>query len=245
MTDVTNVINSMSKDLGENCTYSITSSSEGGAQARTLYLGTTVLGGTAGYRAGSLSIYMERDEGQEFEAAWDGNPDCGLKATVVNYGNNLDGVTPIGGLRVLDVQARNRGDNLGWVKAVEINAKNDTGAHTIGSMTVVHIRAEQMGTSTGDVVGIDLEMANEGTASAEVIGMIVRNNDLSGVHVVDHAFEVSHAGASTGFTNLFHFDTDSVHDTIGTGTVGTQNRAIKVLVNATPYYIPLYTTLTP
>lgn len=240
MTDVTNIVNSLTRGLAENCTQVITSSSEGGAQAKTLYISTEVLTGTAGYRAGALAVSLNRASDQQFAAAWDGNPDCAIKATTTNLGNGLDGVTPIGGVRVLDIQARNRGTNIAWVKAVEINGRNDSGK-TATSLCVVHIRAEQYGTITDTCVGIDVEMANEGTVSGSSTGILVRNNEQSGVAAVTNVFEITHTANSNGFTNLFKFGADAAHDTVGQAAVnGNQSRYLTVMAGSTPYYIPLY-----
>lgn len=197
-----------------------------------------------GFRQGALQIQMYRLSGQAFAATWDGNPDEGLKVFAYNYANNLDGVTRIGAVRALNVQARNRGTNISWVKAVEVNACNDSGKNT-SELHGLHVRAENYGNVYTDVRGVDIEMSDENTTQAqERIGLIIRNTDGSGMSAVETVFKITHVAASGGFTNLFKFGATTLDTYTGkitdAASLGNTLGYAKVDINGTPGRIPIF-----
>jgi hypothetical protein len=194
-------------------------------------------------RQGTMYISMTRTAAKAF-TSWDGNPDTAIKALSRNYGANT---TAFGGTRVLDIQARNSGTTSNWVKAVEMNARNDSGK-SIDTLIVQHIRAENYGTVDTEITGFDVEMSSENDTSSPIkIAMKVRNTDASGMTAVRDVFNVSHT-STNGFTNLFRFNA-TTGDTVATGTL-TNSSAGDVLcdariicsINGTAYYIPLFDT---
>lgn len=179
----------------------IANSQAGGDSPKALLVDVDVLTGTAGYRQGAIQVTIDRAVGQQFTAGWDGNPDNGVKIIANNRANNLDGVNEIGGIRALDAQARNRGTNLAWVKAIEFNGRNDSGC-TVDSLSVVHLRAENYGTVNDSIVALDIEMSSENdTSSPTKQAILVRNTDLSGMTVVDSVLAVSNT-STNGFGAL-------------------------------------------
>ena len=201
------------------------------------------LAGTKGFRQGALNIQVLRAAGQEFAATWDGNPDTGLKIIARNYGNNLDGVTRIGGQRALDIQARNSGTNLSWVKTVEINARNDSGKN-VTELHCLHVRAENYGNVYTDVRGLDVEISDENTTQGqERVGLVVRSTDLSGMGAVDAVLRISHT-STNGITNLIKFasatgDTYTAKAT-AVGALGNTLGYARVLIGSTPGRIAVF-----
>ena len=158
-----------------------------------------------GFRNGVLNVQMIRLSTQAWAATWDGNPDEGVKIIARNYANNLDGATRIGGERALNLQARNSGTNLSWVKTVEVNARNDSGKN-VSELHCLHVRAENYGNVYTDVKGLDIEMSDENTTQGqERMALHVRNTDASGMSAVEEVIKITHGAASGGFTNLIKF----------------------------------------
>lgn len=223
-------------------------SSAGSDSNALMALEVAVLTGTHGFRQGALNIWVARDEGEEFIATWDGNPDTGAKITVRNYGNNLDSVTLIGGIEGISISARNRGDNLGYVRSMGVSATNDSGSK-VTTMTGLALRMENYGSVVTSIEGINLEMSDENmTLSQTRTGIHIRNTDASAQAAVNNIFKISHT-STNGFTYLFHFNA-ATGDTFTAGDVAPHadpssshmgaDGYITVLVNATPYYIPCY-----
>ena len=201
-----------------------------------------------GFRNGALNIQVIRESAQAFAATWDGNPDEGLKIIARNYGNGLDGATRIGAARALNLQARNSGTNISWVKTVEVNARNDSGKN-VNELHGVHIRAENYGNIYTDVRGLDIEMSDENlTQSQERMGLIIRNTDMSHQAVVNEVFKVIHtawngSNGNEGFDKLFHFGADT-GDTVVANTHAIDGHALafiaKCKMNATDGYLPFF-----
>jgi hypothetical protein len=200
--------------------------------------------GASGYRQGAINLQVDRAAAQAFIATWDGNPDCGAKIIVTNRGDNLDGVTRIGATRALDIQARNRGTNLSWVKTMEINARNDSGKN-VGELHCLHVRAENYGNVYTDVKGLDIEISDENTTQAqERMGLHIRSTDLSGMSAVDEAFKISHT-STNGFAQLFKFATDAGDGVAAKATaLNGMTSAYRALVKigAVQGYIPIMDT---
>jgi hypothetical protein len=221
------------------------SKSQAGSDSNKIFdLDLEVLAGTKGYRQGAGQITVDRAAGQEFAVGWDGNPDAGLKIIVNNRANNLDGATRIGGVRALDIQARNRGTNLSWVKTMELNARNDSGKN-VSELHGLHVRAENYGNVYTDVRALDVELSDENTTQAqERMGIIIRSTDLSGMSAVDEAIKVSHT-STNGFAQLFKFATDTgdgveVKSTALNGL--SASHRILAKIGSTQVYIPILTT---
>lgn len=163
------------------------------------------LTGTDGLRQGGLDVNLERASDQGFTATWDGNPDCGVSIVANNRANNLDGVTPIGAVRALNIQARNRGSNIAWVEGVELNARNDSGK-VCTTLYGMHIRIENYGTVADALYGLDIEMSSENdTSSPTKDAIIVRNTDLSGMSVVGSVIKLSNT-STNGFGALLNLE---------------------------------------
>ena len=217
-------------------------SAAGGDSAKVQDIICRPLAGTAGFRQGALNIQMLRAAGQELVATWDGNPDTCIKVLARNYGNNLDGVTRIGGQRALDIQARNSGTNLSWVKTMELNARNDSGKN-VSELHGLHIRAENYGNVYTDVRCLDLEISDENTTqSQERVGLLIRSTDLSGMSAVNAVLKISHT-STNGFNYLIHF-AGATGDTAVANTHSIDGHALafiaKAKLNATDGYIPFF-----
>jgi len=196
-----------------------------------------------GFRNGVQNIQMIRLPSQALAATWDGNPDEGVKIMARNYANNLDGVTRIGAVRALNLQARNSGTNLSWVKTVEINARNDSGKN-VSELHCFHVRAENYGNVFTDVKGLDVEISDENTTqSQERMGLHIRSTDLSGMSAVDEVLKVTHT-STNGFTNLIKFgaatgDTYTAKAT-AVASLGSTLGYAKVDINGTPGRIAIF-----
>ncbi len=198
-----------------------------------------------GFRNGALNVQVIRNSDQAFAATWDGNADEGMKIIGRNYASNLDGATRIGSIRALNIQARNSGTNISWVKTMELNARNDSGKNT-GELLGLHIRAENYGNVYTSTIGLDVEMSDENTTQSQPrIGAQFRNTDGSGMSACDAVMKVSHSGTN-GWTNLLHC-ASATGDlfTAGTRTLSSGGDALcdgylTIKVDTTPYYIPLY-----
>ncbi len=198
--------------------------------------------GTSGYRQGAINLQCDRAAAQPFTATWDGNPDCGVKIIATNRANNLDGATRIGAVRALDIQARNRGTNLSWVKTMEVNARNDSGKN-VSELHCLHVRAENYGNVYTDVKGLDIEISDENTTqSQERMGLHIRSTDLSGMSAVNEVLKISHT-STNGFDKLFHFGADT-GDTAAANTHAIDGHALafiaKCKMNATDGYLPFF-----
>jgi tRNA threonylcarbamoyladenosine modification (KEOPS) complex Pcc1 subunit len=200
-----------------------------------------------GMRAGALNITAIRLPARPLCAdgihIWDGNPDEGLKIQARNYANNLDGATRVGGERALNIQARNSGLNLSWVKAMEMNARNDSGKN-VSELHGLHVRAENYGNVFTDVRGVDIEISDENTTqSQERMGLVIRSTDLSGMPAVNEVFKILHT-STNGFTNLIKFgsatgDTYTAKAT-AVGSLGNTLGYAKVDIAGTPGRIAIF-----
>jgi hypothetical protein len=220
----------------------VSKSLAGGDSAKAMDIDLEVLGGTSGFRQGAMNIQVDRGASDGFEATWDGNDDCGLKIIVANRANNLDGATRIGGARALNIQARNRGTNLSWVKTMELNCRNDSGKN-VTELHGLHIRAENYGNVYTDVRGIDVELSDENTTqSQERMGLVIRNTDQSGMGAVDEVFKVLHT-STNGFDCLFNFAA-ATGDTAVANTHSIDSHALAFIIkskhNGVDGYIPAF-----
>ncbi len=173
----------------------------GSGSAYGMQFNINVLTGNEGLRQGGLDINLERASDQPFIATWDGNPDCGVSIVANNRANNLDGVTLIGAVRALNLQARNRGSNIAWVQGIELNARNDSGK-ICNTLYGMHIRIENYGTVNDALYGLDIELSSENdTSSPTKDAILVRNTDLSGMSVVGSVVKLSNT-STNGFGAL-------------------------------------------
>lgn len=217
-------------------------SAAGGDSAKCQDIIVRPLAGTSGFRQGALNIQILRAAAQAFAATWDGNADEAVKVIARNYGNNLDGATRIGGQRALNVQARNSGTNLSWVKTVEVNCRNDSGKN-VTELHGLHIRAENYGNVHTDVRCLDLEMSDENTTqSQERVAILARSTDLSGMGAVDAVLKISHT-STNGWNYLFHF-AGATGDTAVANTHSIDSHALafiaKAKLNDTDGYLPFF-----
>ncbi len=231
-------------DAGNGRTLNIYYSHAGGDSPKGIAVIAAALAGTKGLRQGAVNIALTRAAAQALVATWDGNPDTSMKVITRNYANNLDGATRIGGARALDIQARNSGTNLSWVKTMELNARNDSGKN-VSELLGLHIRAENYGNVYTSTIGLDIELSDENTTQAQPrTGIQIRSTDGSGMSAVEQVFKISHS-STNGFTNLFKFnaatgDTYTAKVTAGGGDLGNTNGYIKVDINGTPGRIPVF-----
>ncbi len=198
--------------------------------------------GTSGYRQGGINLQVDRASTQGFTATWDGNPDTALKIIATNRANNLDGVTRIGAVRALDIQARNRGTNLSWVKTMEINARNDSGKN-VSELHCLHVRAENYGNVFTDVKGIDIEISDENTTqSQERTGLVIRSTDLSGMSAVSQVLKILHT-STNGFEYLLNF-AGATGDTAVANTHSIDSHALAFIAkckhNGVDGYLPFF-----
>jgi hypothetical protein len=198
--------------------------------------------GAYGFRQGALNIALTREASQPIIATWDGNDDCAIKVVARNYGNNLDGVTRIGGVRALNIQARNSGTNQSWVKTAEINARNDSGKN-VSELHAVHIRVENYGNVYTDVKGLDVELSDENTTqSQERTVVVLRTTDLSGMSAVNQVFKILHT-STNGFNFLFNF-AGATGDTAVANTHSIDGHALAFIAkskhNGVDGYIPFF-----
>lgn len=197
--------------------------------------------GTKAFRQGVLNLQLNRAAG-EADTTWDGNPDCILKLIATNRATgNASGE---GAIRAIDAQARNRGTNINWVNAANLNARNDSGMIAT-SLWGLLIRCENYGTINTDIVGIDVNLSDENdTGTHTKHGILIRNTDQSAQTAADAAIKVSHT-STNGFS---HFAELATND--GDGCVGnvvtpstTTVEALIIKVGANTRYIPIYAAL--
>ncbi len=218
----------------------------GSGSAYGMQFNINVLTGTDGLRQGGVDLNLERASDQPFIATWDGNPDCGLSIVANNRASNLDGATLIGAVRALNLQARNRGTNVAWVKTVELNARNDSGKNT-NSLHGMHIRIENYGTVNDDLVGLDIELSCENdTGSPTKDAILVRNTDLSGMSVVGSVIKLSNT-STNGFGALLDLTgiaaaNGTLISTSGTDATTFAGRIRIVDASGTAAWINLYST---
>lgn len=194
-----------------------------------------------GMRAGALNITAirlpTRPLCEDAVHIWDGNPDEGLKIQARNYANNLDGATRVGGMRALNIQARNSGTNLSWAKVMEMNARNDSGKN-VSELHGLHIICENYGNVFTDVRGLDIELLDENTTqSQERMGLLIRSTDQSSMAAVDEVIKILHT-STNGFTNFLKLgsatgDTYTAKAT-AVGSLGNTLGYLKVDIAGTP-----------
>lgn len=211
----------------------------GGDEPRTLQISASALAGNAGFRQGTLQISVDRVDGQAFKAVWDGNPDCALKIGATNRANNLDGSNEIGGLRGLDLSARNRGTNLAWVNAAHFGSRNDSGT-TIDEVKGISIRAENYGKVNNTIIGLDVDMSVESVMGApERTAVLIRNTDQSSMTAVENVFKISKT-AVNGFINLFNIGNHAPvggPELLNSASIG---KSIAIKIDDTPYYLAAF-----
>ncbi len=197
-----------------------------------------------GFRTGVQNIQMIRLATQALAATWDGNGDEAQKIIARNYANNLDGSTLIGGARALNLQARNSGTNLSWVRTLELNARNDSGKN-VTELLGAHIRIENYGNVATDAVGMDIEFSDE---SSNVdphtkTCLLIRNTDASGMGAVDDVIQISHT-STNGFTNFLHFGAATgdtyTGKTTAVAALGTTLGYVKVSIAGTAGRIAIF-----
>jgi len=201
----------------------------------------STLAGAGGFRQGALNISVARQSGQS--VTWDGNPDCALKILVTNYAANAAGE---GACRAIDIQARNRGTNAGWVNSLNANVRNDSGK-TTGSLSGIDIRIENYGTITTELVGININLSTENNTGAPLAyGLRIRNTDASGTGgATTAAIHISAVAPSPGIAAFVEFEADNTLNCVQAGGAGAatvasgQWRQIRVLIGTTAYFFPV------
>lgn len=216
----------------------------GGDSAKGLSIDVDVEACAGGFRQGGLNVDVTRASGQDFTAAWDGNPDCGIKVIAKNSAVNA---ADRGAVRGIDVQARNSGTNLAWAYAANFNARNDSGK-TIDGLIGVQIRIEDYGDIDTEAIGLDVNMSIENDGGSPAKSAVrIRNTDASGMTAVRDIFLISHT-STNGFTYLFNFaDASGASVSLGSLTDSAAgdvacDAKIAVYFNGAAYWIPLFNT---
>lgn len=220
------------------------SAQQGGDNTKLIDIDAEALAGPAAWRQGAIFILMNRAVGQDFTSAWDGNGDCGLKIQSINRAANAAGR---GGVRAIDLQARNRSAAVvAWVYSQELNGRNDG---TTDFLRPFHARAENYGVINTENLGMDVELSDENNSNAhKVYGLRIRNTDQSAQPAVTAAIDIRHT-STNGFTSLFNFNA-ATGDTVSVGSLKDSSAGdikcvdrIAVMFNTAVRYIPLYDTL--
>ena len=129
---------------------------------------------------------------------------------------------------------------------------NDTIALTgAGSIIGAHIDCYLKGTTgaiAGDVRGVQIELTDDTGSSRAISGYVThlrfRSNLSCSVTGKYSVLRVENEEGTKAMDALAQFTTGSGCLVEGAGTVGgTQNRALKVLIDSTTYYIPMHTSV--
>ena len=211
----------------------------GGDRPSGLRILQEVLAGTGAFRQGAFNLQLNRAAAQA-DTTWDGNPDCGLKLIATNQATG--NVASEGAIRGADIQARNRGTNINWVNAMNLNARNDSGKQAV-SLWGLMIRVENYGNVGTDIVGIDVNLSDE-NANVDphtTHGILIRNTDQSGMPAADAAIKVSHT-STNGFDAFAELATNSGDGAVASTTTptGAATEALIVKIGANLRYIPCY-----
>ena len=198
-----------------------------------------VKSGTGAFRQGALNLQLNR-AAAEADSVWDGNPDCALKLIATNRATG--NVASEGAIRGIDAQARNRGTNINWVNAANLNARNDSGMQAV-SLWGLMIRVENYGNVGTDVVGIDVNLSDE-NANVDphtTHGILIRNTDQSGMPAADAAIKVSHT-STNGFDAFAELATNAGDGAVASiaTPAGDTTEALIVKIGANLRYIPCY-----
>jgi len=129
---------------------------------------------------------------------------------------------------------------------------NDTFALTgSGSIIGLHVDAYLKGTTgniAGDVRGMQIEMVDDGGSSRTVAGNVshlrMRSNISYAVTGVYSALRVENEEGTKAMDCFAQFTTSSGCLVEASGTVGgTQDKALKLYIGSTVYYVPLHTSV--
>ena len=194
--------------------------------------------GTKAYRQGVLNVSLTRAAGQE-DTVWDGNPD-----TAVNISASVTAANAVneGAVRGLQVQARNKGTNINWVLAANINGRNDSGKQA-ASVHGLDIRIENYGNVADEIVGLDINLSDENSNvdAHTKHGLRIRNTDASGMGAVDAAIHVTHT-STNGFDAFAQFGSATGDGVVASVAepAGNTSHALIIKIGGTSYYIPVY-----
>lgn len=214
----------------------------GGDSARGLTVVNACQAGTKAYRQGVLSVTLSRDAGQQ-DTVWDGNPD-----TAVNISASVTGANAVneGAVRGLQCQARNKGTNINWVLAANLNARNDSGKQA-ASLHGLDIRIENYGNVADAIVGLDINLSDENSNVDPHTkhGLLIRNTDQSGMGAVDAAIKVSHTSTNgfAAFLQAASATGDGVVASVATPADNTTH-ALIIKIGEDLGYIPVYAAVT-
>jgi hypothetical protein len=117
----------------------------------------------------------------------------------------------------------------------------------IGAHVDTYLKGDA-GNIAGDVRGVQVELVDDNSAGRTVAGNVshlrLRSNLSCAVTGKVSAVRVENEEGAKAMDGLFQFTTGLGALVEGSGTVGgTQDRAIKVLIGTTTYYIPLHTSV--
>jgi len=119
---------------------------------------------THGVRQGAIYIGLNRESTNAL-TAWDGNPDAALKIQANNKANNT---SARGGVRGIDVNARNRdAGTLSWLNAISATAENS--ANTIDSAYVAQFNMKNSGVISTSHYGVVIQDQSQGTSPADTV----------------------------------------------------------------------------
>lgn len=133
----------------------------------------------------------------------------------------------------------------------EISPRINSTFAVTGSVIGLHVDTYLKGTTgniTGDVRGLQIEAVDDGSSSRTVSGhathLRIRSNISYAVTGVYSVIRVENEEGTKAQDCLVQFTTGSGCLVEANGTVGgTQAKALKVVIDATTYYIPLHTSV--
>lgn len=180
----------------------------------------------------------------------DGETDVGGKTVRINNVTNLGTANSLIGFQSKPGQGASTAQN---VIGGEISPRiADTFALTgSGSIIGLHVDVYLKGTTgnvAGDVRGFQSELVDDGGSSRTVAGYVthlrVRSNLSCTVTGKYSVIRVENEEGTKALDALFQFTTGSGAIVEASATVGgTQDKALKVLIGSTTYYVPLHTTI--
>ncbi len=203
------------------------------------YLDATYADDTEGETRGLLIDYA-----RTVETVTVGNTrDQALKLSISDYvGGHASGYF----IRAFDMQTKfdASGETITAIYGGNITSYVKNG--TVGESYVLRLGMKGDGVISGEFVGLIIQSESQGTISGDSIGLQFSTSAINpATGAVTYCIEVAPANTS-GFDAFIHFTdgdkTDGSYTSLVVDADGQDSDAgIKVVINATDYYIPLYT----
>lgn len=217
----------------------VNSTIPGSDSAMTMKIYSQPQAGVKAFRQGALNVALTRAAANA-DTTWDGNPDTALN--VIASTSATGNVASEGAIRGASIQGRNKGTNINWVLALNLNGRNDSGKQAV-QIHGLDVRCENYGNVGTEIVGIDVNLSDE-NANVDphlTYGIRVRNTDASGMPAADAALHVSHT-STNGFDAFAHLATNSGDGAVASTTTpsGAATEALIVKIGSNLRYIPCY-----